>query len=346
MLTLAYPWLLMLTPFPFLIRWLMPAYQESRPALQSTFLDRLTELTGRKPSSGAVVRPRYFMDGLVLAIVWVCLVLALARPQRFEDPVVQTKPARDLLLAVDLSGSMDTADMKDLNGNPIDRLTAVKEVLGEFLTKREGDRVGLIFFGNAPFVQAPFTDDLEVCGQLLDEAQVRMAGPRTMLGDAMGKAINVFEESDLKEKVLILLTDGNDTGSLVPPVKAAELARDKGIVIHTVAMGDPTSTGEEKFDEETLKRVAEITRGEFFRANNRKELEGVYVELDRLTPHQVESISHRPVTDLFYWPLAAGLVVIIGFCLIQAIGKRLNVEHRTSNVELRTGKDKRLNKRD
>jgi len=321
MLALASPWLLILVPLPFLIPLLIPAYQEFRPALQSTFMDRLKKLTGRKPSPGAVERPRHRGAFAAATLVWVCLVVALARPQRFENPIVKTNPARDLLLAVDLSGSMDTTDMKDGDGNPMDRLAAVKQVLGEFLTKRQGDRVGLIFFGNAPFVQAPFTDDLEVCRQLLDEAQVRMAGPRTMLGDAIGKAVNVFDQSDLEEKVLILLTDGNDTGSLVPPIKAAELARDKGIVIHTIAMGDPTSLGEEKFDEETLKQIAGVTRGQYFRANDWNELEGVYTELDRLTPHQVESISYRPVTDLFYWPLAVGVVLVLGFCLVQGLLK-------------------------
>jgi Ca-activated chloride channel family protein len=268
------------------------------------------------------------MGGLVLAMVWICLVAALARPQRFENPVVQNKPARDLLLAVDLSGSMDTTDMKDADGRPIDRLTAVKQVLSEFLAKRTGDRVGLIFFGNSPFVQAPFTDDLEVCSQLLDEAQVRMAGPRTMLGDAIGKAVTVFEKSPLEQKVLILLTDGNDTGSLVPPVKAAELAGNKNIVIYTIAMGDPTLIGEEKFDEDTIKKIAKTTHGQYFRASDRKELEGVYVELDRLTPHQVETISHRPVTDLFYWPLAVALALIFTFNLARFIKGTVNREHR------------------
>jgi len=207
---------------------------------------------------------------------------------------------------------METADMTGTDGKPVDRLTAVKQVLDDFLRKREGDRVGLIFFGNAPFVQAPFTDDLEACRQLLDEAQVRMAGPRTMLGDAIGKAVQVFEESELEEKVLILLTDGNDTGSLVTPAKAAELALDKGIVIHAIAMGDPASVGEQKFDEKTLKTVADTTGGKYFRATDREELEGVYAELDRITPRHVESISHRPVTDLFHWPLAAGLMLSLG----------------------------------
>lgn len=308
MLTLAYPWLLVLLITPLLVWRLAPAHQEGTSALQTTFLARLARLTGRQPAPGAVVRPRPAFSVAIVTVVWICLVVAMARPQRLEEPIIDVLPARDMLLAVDLSGSMDTTDMIDADGQPQDRLTAVKEVLGEFLSRREGDRVGLIFFGNAPFVQAPFTDDLEACRQLLDEAQVRMAGPRTMLGDAIGKAVQVFEESEFDERVLILLTDGNDTGSLVPPAKAAEIAHDAGIVIHTIAMGDPTTTGEDAFDEETLQAVAEATGGQYFRADDRQELAGVYDELDRLTPRQVESISHRPVTDLFHWPLAIGLL--------------------------------------
>jgi len=317
MLTLAHPWLLSLVPLPLIVWWLVPAYRESQFALQATFLDRLARLTGRDPASGAVERLQTRGAKLVAVLVWLCLVLALARPQRLEEPIVLNNPARDVLLAVDLSGSMETADMKDTSGKPMDRLSAVKQVLGDFLTKREGDRVGLIFFGNAPFVQAPFTDDLEACRQLLDEAQVRMAGPRTMIGDAIGKAVSVFAESTLDEKVLILLTDGNDTGSLVPPDKAAELARDKDIVIHTIAMGDPTAIGEEKFDEETLKTIATTTKGQYFRAGDRQELEGIYTELDRITPRKIESVSHRPIMDLFHWPLAAVLVLNLGYHFVM-----------------------------
>lgn len=322
MLNLAYPWLLCLLPAPLLVCWLAPIFRQSQPALQVTFLDRLARLTGRRPASGAVEHPRSWGAAVTTWLVWLGLITALAAPQRLEAPIVLNKPARDLLLAVDLSGSMETTDMKDADARAIDRLSAVKQVLGEFLTNREGDRVGLIFFGNAPFVQVPFTEDLAVCRQLLDEAQVRMAGPRTMLGDAIGKAIQVFDESPLEEKVLVLLTDGNDTGSLVPPVKAAELAHDKGIVIHTIAMGDPTTTGEEKFDEQTLKTVAAATKGRYFRAGDRQELKDVYAELDRITPRKVESVSHRPVTDLFHWPLGAALVVSLGHYLIVVIRER------------------------
>ena len=138
---------------------------------------------------------------------------ALARPQIIEPPVTKEIPVRDLVLAVDLSGSMATKDFKNASGQTVDRLTAVKEVLDAFLAKRQGDRVALIFFGSAPFVQVPFTEDLKVCRQLMDEAQVSMAGPQTAFGDAIGLAINLFDRSEAKGDS----PDGCDTASQVPP---------------------------------------------------------------------------------------------------------------------------------
>jgi Mg-chelatase subunit ChlD len=312
MLTLAYPWLLLFIAAPLLMRWLARPHQESRQGLQVPFLQRLARLSGRKPTHGAIVLRGSWLQQSVLIVCWCALVLALARPQLVEEPITKTLPGRDLLLAVDLSGSMETEDFTDAGGNRIDRVSAVKQVLDEFLARREGDRVGLIFFGNAAFVQVPFTEDLQVCRVLLQEAQPRMAGPQTMLGDAIGKAISVFERSELKEKVLILLTDGNDTGSLVPPVKAAEIARDKGIVIHVIGMGDPTTVGEEKLDDETLKAIAATTGGKSFNAIDRAQLEAVYSEIDAITTHQVETLSYRPVHDLYYWPL----LLAIGLSLL------------------------------
>jgi len=251
------------------------------------------------------------MQRMVLWVVWCALVLALARPQIIEEPITKTLPGRDLLIAVDLSGSMETEDFTDAEGKRIDRVTAVKQVLDDFLARREGDRAGLMFFGTAPFMQVPFTEDLQVCRALLKEAQVRMAGPQTMLGDAVGRAITVFESSNLEEKVLIVLTDGNDGGSLVPPVKAAEIARDKGITIYTIGMGDPTTVGEEKLDVDTLREMAETTGGESFLAINRQELESVYREIDAMNTRQVETLSHRPVRDLYYWPLGFAIVLTL-----------------------------------
>ena len=219
---------------------------------------------------------------------------------------------RDMLVALDLSGSMETQDFTDGSGAVAQRLTAAKQVLDQFLARRDGDRVGLVFFGSAAFVQAPFTDDLDVVRELLDEAQVRMLGPRTVLGDAIGMAIPLFERSEVDERVLIALTDGNDTGSLVPPARAAEIARDQGVRIFTIAMGDPQAAGEQALDEATLKAVAQTTGGGYYHADDRAELEAVYAELDRLTPRQVESQSYRPEHELYFWPLgfAIGLSML------------------------------------
>jgi Ca-activated chloride channel family protein len=160
-------------------------------------------------------------------------------------------------------------------------------------------------------VQAPFTEDLKVCRQLLDEAQVRMAGPQTAFGDAIGLAITLFDRSEVKERVLIALTDGNDTASKVPPQKAAEIAKDKGIMIHTVAVGDPRAAGEDALDEDTLKNVAKETGGVFSHAGDRKQLEQIYAQLDKLETRQAQTVSHRPKRDVYYWPLAVGLLVTL-----------------------------------
>jgi Ca-activated chloride channel family protein len=311
MLTLAYPWLLVLLPLPLAAWWFAPPYRERREALRVPFLDRLARLTGQEPTAGAVVLRGGRGRAVAAAGVWLCVVAALARPQWLEPPVSRTVPVRDLMLAVDLSGSMETKDFTDPSGKTVDRLTAVKQVLDDFLTRRKGDRVGLIVFGNAPFVQAPFTDDLAVCRELLGETRVGMAGPKTAFGDAIGLAVTVFDRSDVPEKVLIALTDGNDTGSQVPPEKAAAVAKDKGIVIHTVAVGDPKAAGEDKLDEEALKRVAAVTGGTYSHAGDRAELEAVYRRLDALPTRPAQTISHRPRRDLFQWPLAVGFLLSI-----------------------------------
>ena len=173
--------------------------------------------------------------------------------------------------------------------------------------------MGLIFFGSAPFVQAPFTEDLKVCRQLLDEAQVKMAGPQTAFGDALGLAITVFDRSTVKERVLIALTDGNDTASKVPPAKAAEIAKDKGIVIHTISVGDPKAAGEDALDVDALKAVAATSGGIYAHAADRTQLEEIYRKIDALETRKAETISHRPRRDVYWWPLA----VAFGVSLLQ-----------------------------
>jgi Ca-activated chloride channel family protein len=265
------------------------------------------------------------MQLVQVLLAWLAIVTAAARPLWLGEPIIRELPMRDLLVALDLSGSMETRDFTDAGGETAERLTAAKQVLDQFLARREGDRVGLVFFGSAAFLQSPFTDDLGVVRELLDEAQVRMLGPRTVLGDAIGMAIPLFERSEVEERVLIALTDGNDTGSLVPPVRAAEIARDQGVRIFTIAMGDPQAAGEQALDEATLQAVADTTGGGYYHADDRAELEAVYAELDRLTPREVESQSYRPQHELFHWPLGFAIVLSLlyfGFVELASLLRR------------------------
>jgi len=322
MLTIAHPWLFLLLPLPWLIRRLLPVHQQRKAAVRVPFLQRLSRLVGLQPGSGVAVTRRPISQWIVLSITWLFVVMAIARPQWLGEPIIKELPMRDLLVAVDLSGSMEAEDFTDTEGNVVDRLTAVKQVLDTFFARRDGDRVGLILFGSAAFVQVPFTDDLDVVRELLDEAQIRMLGPRTMLGDAMGLAINQFERSEVDERVLIVLTDGNDTGSLVPPERAAEIARDNGVVVHTIAIGDPTAVGEQALDEKTLGNIATTTGGGYFHANDREELEEIYDHLDEINPRQVETQSYRPITDLYDWPLAAGMLISLLYIMFLDIRLR------------------------
>ena len=309
----ASPWFLLLLPLPIIVRRLLPPYQESRLAVRSPWFQRLVQLFKIDPAGEAVVRESGWATRLLNWLAWLCVVLALARPQYFEPPIERVVPTRDILLVVDLSGSMETADFTNKQGETVDRLTAVKEVLDDFLTRRQGDRVGLIVFGNAPFVQVPFTQDLEACRFLLAETAPRMAGPRTAFGDAIGLGITLFERSEVEDRVMIALTDGNDTGSKVPPGEAAKIARDNEIVIHVVGVGDPAAAGEEKLDEEALQTVASTTSGTYYFAGDRQQLEKIYDELDRIDTREIQTQSYRPRIDLYYLPLALLVVASMIF---------------------------------
>ena len=319
MITLHHIWLLVLLPLPWVLRRFLPPHQEPRPALRVPFMSRLETITGRQAIEGSSVQQPTLWQRVLMVVSWILIVVALARPQWIGEAITKTVPSRELLLAVDLSTSMDKQDFLAPDGNQIDRLTAVKLVVDDFLTRRQGDRVGLILFGSAAFVQTPFTEDIEACRTLLDEAQTGMAGPQTMLGDAIGLSISVFEKSDLKERVLILLTDGNDSGSKVPPENAALIAKDYGVTIHTIAVGGSAGTGRDAIDEQTLSVVAETTGGGFYRAANREQLAEIYDRIDNLRPREAEVISHRPTSELFHWPLGVALIIAIAYHLLQFI---------------------------
>lgn len=315
MLTFAYPWLAVLLPLPVLAWRLLPSHAEKRRAVRVPFFTLLVDLSGQQPQPGGVVSRRSLWRGSMLVVCWLLALTALMRPQWIEPPVHHDTPARDLLLLVDLSGSMATQDFTDPAGAKVERLAAVKQVLGDFLSKRQGgDRVGVAVFGDAPFILVPFTADLGLARRLVDEMQVGMAGPRTAFGDAIGLGVKLFARSTVPARTIIALTDGNDTASKVPPADAARVARDHRITIHAVAVGDPAAAGEEKLDEAALRDIASVTGGGFYRALDRGQLADIYRRLDQIEMRKVDTVTFRPRAELFWLPL---LVMTVLSMLLQ-----------------------------
>jgi Ca-activated chloride channel family protein len=328
MIELAHPWALLLLALPVLMR-LLPPYKESRDSVRVPFFDKLVELSEQRPETGATVLRRDRAQQFLVNFMWLCLVLAAAKPEWIAPPIEQQKSGRDLMIAVDLSGSMETSDFTLPDGSSVDRLEAVKYVLDKLADQRASDRLGLIVFGNAPYLQSPFTDDHKVWAQLLAETEIGMAGQSTAFGDAIGLAIKLFRESDSDNRVLIMLTDGNDTGSMVPPVDAARVAASQDIRIYTIAIGDPASVGEEALDIDTLQRVSEITGGRYFQALDREQLAQAYLAIGELEPELYETISFRPRQSLHWVPISVALSLYLVYHSVGAwrTWRRLRAAH-------------------
>ena len=313
MIHFAWLWALLLLPLPYLIyRLLPPALAAEEAALWVPNLERFAavrhERSGRRGGRWVL---------LTALLCWILLVLACARPQWLGDPVELPISGRDLLLAVDLSGSMQIEDFT-LGGQSVDRLTALKSVAGKFIEQRIGDRLGLILFGEQAYVQTPLTFDRQTLRQLLDEAVIGLAGKKTAIGDAIGLALKRLKPDEARRRVLILLTDGANTAGRISPLKAAELAAGQGLKIYTIGIGaDAMEVGGFFFkhtvnpsadlDEKTLTAIAEKTGGRYFRARDTEQLQKIYALLDRLEPVEREHDVYRPVTELYIWPLGLAL---------------------------------------
>jgi len=315
MIEFLWPWLLLTLPLPLLVRLLKPV-----PAgLQSAALivpvaEDFQSVDA--PSS----RPGRAWWRLWLALLcWALLVLAAARPQLLGEPVPLPVTGRDLMLAVDLSGSMQEQDFL-INQKPVDRLTATKWVAGEFIERRIGDRVGLILFGERAYLQAPLTFDRKTVRTLLDESAIGLAGQFTAIGDAIGLAVKRLRERDQKNRVLILLTDGANTAGEVDPIQATRIAAEAGLKIYTVGIGADAMLVNSRFgrrqvnpsrnlDEKALRNIAELTGGQYFRARDTQEMEKIYAELDRLEPVTEEELNYRPTKSLYMWPLSLSLAL-------------------------------------
>ncbi len=308
MIELAHPWALVLLILPIFMR-LLPTYKESRDSVRVPFFAKLVELSEQRPEAGAMILQRDRLQHFLVGFMWLCLVLAAAKPQWLGPPIEQQKSGRDLMIAVDLSGSMETRDFTLPSGETVNRLDAVKEMLTRAAGRKSSNRLGLIVFGSAAYLQTPFTEDRQTWAQLLQETEIGMAGQSTVFGDAVGLAIKLFMEDDTQNRVLIMLTDGNDTGSTVPPVDAAKVAATHDIRIYTVAIGDPTSIGEEALDIDTLQRVSELTGGQYFQALDQTDLARAYATIGELEPELYESISFRPRLSLHWVPVGLALIL-------------------------------------
>jgi Ca-activated chloride channel homolog len=312
MFDFAWPWMFLLLPLPWLIRhFLPPATSIRQGVLFAPFITAYSE-----KHIAAVHRPKLRslrLWGILLC--WLLLISASARPQWLGEETELPESGRNLLLAVDVSGSMEIADMGDGRTN---RLEVVKQVAGEFIQRREGDRIGLILFGTEAYLQTPLTFDHTTVASLLQDTVIGIAGRETAIGDAIGMALKRLQNAS-GETVLVLLTDGANNAGHVQPRRAAELAAQQGLRIYTIGVGgeprqvsgffgmrmvDPASD----LDEETLRMIADMTGGEYFRATDRDTLKDIYRQLDKLEPTMKGNRMVRPTTELFAWPLGLGLI--------------------------------------
>ncbi|HEX2083636.1 MAG TPA: VWA domain-containing protein [Xanthomonadaceae bacterium] len=314
--------MLLALPLPFLARMLLPPVRErADAALKVPFGTRLDAIAGR--TGAAHVRG----IGLLAWLAWALLCLAAARPQLLGPVLQPPQEGHDLMLAVDLSGSMGEEDM-ELGARAVDRLTAAKAVLADFLDRRDGDRVGLIVFGLRAFVLAPLTLDRDTVRQQLQDSVVGLAGRETAIGDAIALAVKRLRNQPAGQRVVVLLTDGVNTAGALDPEKAAELARDEGVRIHTIAFGGYGAGlnvfgvplrmpgGDQMTDEAGLKRIADLTGGRSFRARDTDELVGIYAEIDKLEPVERPGQSVRPRIERYAWPLGAALLTgLLAFAL-------------------------------
>lgn len=321
MIEWVWPWVFVVLPLPLIVRLLWSPMERTQAALT---VPQLASFKSEEASPGGFGGSHVAWRVLLLVLAWLALVTATARPQWTGQPVTLPTSGRDLMLAVDISGSMGTEDLQ-LKGQIVNRLTVVKNVVSQFVVAREGDRVGLILFGTNAYMQAPLTFDLATVNRLLIEAPVGIAGGKTAIGDAIGLAVKRLRQRPDGDRVLILLTDGANNVGEVAPVKAAELATQENIRIYTIGVGAdemrlPSIFGvfgsrvvnpSAELDEDTLTAIAEATGGRYFRAQNTAKLVEIYEIIDAMEPIEQDAETYRPTAVLYHWPLAGGWLIIM-----------------------------------
>ncbi len=307
-------WVFWLLPLPLLVYWLLPPLMMKSASLSIPNFKKAQEYTGQHPRSSALVKRRNIFAWIGLILIWVLLLVALSSPQLVGKPEMKVKTSRNFLIVADISFSMAQSDWM-IEGKKATRWEAVKKVMHDFIARREGDRMGLIFFGSSAYIQAPFTPDLETVDNMLEEADVGMAGQMTNIGKAIVKGIEMFDQDTIKTKVMLVLTDGVDAGTDILPLDAAELVEKDSILVYTIGIGDPNGSGSD-LDEKTLEEIAEMTGAQYFRAMDADRLEEIYEELDKLEPIEYEEEEYKPTTLLYYYPLGGAIVLALILSLI------------------------------
>lgn len=312
---IAHLWVFILLPLPLLVFWLVPPLRLKSAALILPNFEKAKQYTGQKSRESALIKRRNIISWIGLSLVWILTLITLSSPQLKSKPEMKVKTSRNFLIVADISFSMAQNDWI-IDGKRVTRWVAVKNVMHDFIKKREGDRMGLIFFASSAYIQAPFTPDLQTVDNMLDEADVGMAGQMTNIGKAIVKGIQMFDQDTIKTKVMLVLTDGVDAGTDILPLDAADLAKKDSILIYTIGIGDPNS-GNSDLDEKTLEEIANLTGAQYFRAIDTERLKEIYNELDKLQPIEYEEEEYRPATLLYYYPLGAAILLTLLLSLIS-----------------------------
>ena len=324
MIEFVWPWVFAVLPLPWLVHLLLPRAGARDAALYVPFFRNLSGLDAH--AARAASRNALIMTMAILA--WLALVTAAARPQRIGDPIELPTTGRDLMLVVDISGSMEAQDMQ-LGGQGANRLQVTKAIVSDFVRRRTGDRLGLILFASRAYTQAPLTFDRVTVETLLLEAEIGIIEENaTAIGDGIGLGIRHLRERPQASRVLIMLTDGVNNAGEISPLQAGELAAREGIKLYTIAIGAESGTTSTLFgprtvnpsadlDSETLTKIAEMTGGQFFRARDRDELERIYAILDELEPVDQEAETFRPTQALFFLPLSLALCLSFLIALLR-----------------------------
>ena len=310
MFSFAWPWIFAFAPLPLLMRLIPKAKSKPLAALHLPTYDLLQDAPSKEVKRGFP---------WTLLLIWLLLLAAAARPQWLGEPVTIPQEGRELMLAVDLSGSMQYEDMM-IGRQKVNRLEMLKHVLNDFIERRVGDRLGLILFADTAYVQTPLTYDRATVKQMLDEAVLGLVGEKTAIGDALGLAAKRFNEKDDSNRILILLTDGQNTAGNIDPKEALEIAKAAKVKVYTIGIGADellvrSFFGNRKvnpsteLDETLLTQIAEQTGGQYFRARDTQSLREIYQLLDQFEPIEDDPIQLRPMQALFYWPLGAAILL-------------------------------------